>query len=232
MLDFASAKTCAERGSSDRCPRSCLRPFRLGQQILDAGGCPSSVAHRHTLSHLWVGPLAMARWRRSSSHFRRQKRRSYARRQGIELIVRGPGEEKMSRLNKVETWQSQRPEPVRNGRKQLECVGRTSAADAIREPSKRDSAPVNPAACFASPSEVVRDPILTAAQKRDVLQRWALDEYLIQVGMTAEIAQGKSVRLDEVIDALIDLDNGSKMTATSRMAQARTMPTRVKGHAA
>jgi hypothetical protein len=135
----------------------------------------------------------------------------------------------MSKLKEIATWQHQHP--VRNGGKRLGSARRVRS-DATREPAERDCALVNPAAGFASPDDVVRDPNLTAAEKQDVLRRWALDEYLIQTGMTKRTAQSEPSRLDEIIDALIDMDVGAKMTTISRVTQARTTTTRFAERAA
>jgi hypothetical protein len=135
----------------------------------------------------------------------------------------------MSKLKEIATRQHQHPEPIRNGRKRL---GSERTLGALREPAERDCALVNTAAGFASPGDVVRDPTLTAAEKQDVLRRWALDEYLIQTGMTDWTAQSVPSRLDEIIDALIDSDVGAKMTTISRVTQARTTTTRFAERAA
>jgi hypothetical protein len=68
---------------------------------------------------------------------------------------------------------------------------------------------VTPAAVPADmdPRHVLRDPTLSAAEKRDLLHGWAFDAY-------GELARAKTKpasasRLPEVIDALIDLDQMS-----------------------
>jgi hypothetical protein len=59
---------------------------------------------------------------------------------------------------------------------------------------------------FAAPVDVLRDPDLTPDQKREVLFRWAFDAYRIELGVASGAAPRAASRLDEVIDALIDLD--------------------------
>lgn len=65
-----------------------------------------------------------------------------------------------------------------------------------------DRAFVNPAAVFASPEEVVRHPLLTIDCKREILWRWAWDEYLLDLANADGMAEGEPSRLDEVRAAL------------------------------
>jgi hypothetical protein len=65
----------------------------------------------------------------------------------------------------------------------------------------------NPAEGYGSPQDVLRDPNLSTAQKREVLQRWALDSYLVELAPPKGEAQNAASRLSAVIDALIDLDD-------------------------
>ena len=65
---------------------------------------------------------------------------------------------------------------------------------------------VNPAAVFRSPNDVVDDPILPLDCKREILKRWAWDEYLLQVASDEAMPEGKEAsRLDEVKCALLAL---------------------------
>jgi hypothetical protein len=58
----------------------------------------------------------------------------------------------------------------------------------------------------AEPQEVLRDPSLSLAEKRDVLRRWALDAYLIELSLSKGEAASEPSRLNEVIDAMLDLE--------------------------
>jgi hypothetical protein len=58
---------------------------------------------------------------------------------------------------------------------------------------------------YAAPQDVLRDPALSQSEKRDVLRRWALDAYVTE-SAPSEHAKPDSWHLDEVIDALIALD--------------------------
>jgi hypothetical protein len=69
-----------------------------------------------------------------------------------------------------------------------------------------DRALVSPASVFASPSEVVHDPSLSTEDKREILRRWAWDEWLLEVEADESPAAGKPSRYDEVRSALLMLD--------------------------
>ena len=79
--------------------------------------------------------------------------------------------------------------------------GRTSCRDAPLLPDL-DRAFVNPASVFDTPHDVVRYPLLTIDCKREILQRWAWDEYLIDLAEAEGMAGGEPLRLDEVKAAL------------------------------
>jgi hypothetical protein len=65
-----------------------------------------------------------------------------------------------------------------------------------------DRAFVNPASVFDSPQEVVRHPLLTIDCKREILVRWAWDEYLVDLADAEGMPEGEPSRLDEVKAAL------------------------------
>ncbi len=70
---------------------------------------------------------------------------------------------------------------------------------------------VNPAAVFRSPNDVVDDPILPVDCKREILTRWAWDEYLLQVASDEAMPEGReSSRLDEVKCALLALQEAER----------------------
>jgi len=69
-----------------------------------------------------------------------------------------------------------------------------------------DRALVNPAAVFASPREVLHDPGLTLADKREVLRRWAWDAWLLELAAEEAMAAGEPSRYEEVRAALLALD--------------------------
>ena len=145
---------------------------------------------------------------------------AYARRQGLTCVVHGMGELAMAKLRARSTSDRRdRNRPlVRPWR--LEWVERTLGLDTGRYPVGTDRALVNPAACFASPDEVLRDPKLSPEQKREILRRWALDAYLIEVAMTEGMPQGEPSRLDEVVDALIDLNDTENSASLAQAGHA------------
>ena len=61
---------------------------------------------------------------------------------------------------------------------------------------------VNPASVFDTPHDVVRHPLLTIDCKREILQRWAWDEYLLDLAEAEGMPEGEPSRLDEVKAAL------------------------------
>jgi hypothetical protein len=65
-----------------------------------------------------------------------------------------------------------------------------------------DRAFVNPASVFDTPHEVVRHPLLTIDCKREILQRWAWDEYLLDLAAAEGMPEREPSRLDEVKAAL------------------------------
>jgi hypothetical protein len=65
-----------------------------------------------------------------------------------------------------------------------------------------DRAFVIPASVFGSPHDVVRHPLLTIDCKREILQRWAWDEYLLDLADAEGMPEGEPSRLDSVKAAL------------------------------
>ncbi len=69
-----------------------------------------------------------------------------------------------------------------------------------------ETALVNPAAVFRSPNNVIDDPVLSVDCKREILKRWAWDEYLLQVASDEAMPEGREPsRLEEVKCALLAL---------------------------
>jgi hypothetical protein len=72
-----------------------------------------------------------------------------------------------------------------------------------------DRALLDPAAFFVDPEEIVKHPTLSFDKKRELLHRWAFDAYRVEV-VAAEAARPfERSRLDEVIDALIALEEAA-----------------------
>ncbi|WP_267356497.1 MULTISPECIES: NADH dehydrogenase ubiquinone Fe-S protein 4 [unclassified Methylobacterium] len=64
---------------------------------------------------------------------------------------------------------------------------------------------VNPAAVFAAPAQVLDHPRLLPGCKREILRRWAWDEYLKEVAAAEGMAEGEPSQLDAVTAALLAL---------------------------
>jgi len=66
-----------------------------------------------------------------------------------------------------------------------------------------DAALLDPARVFASPGEVARHPLLTEAERREILMRWLWDAQRIEaMADEAPLDGGEPSRLDEVLEAL------------------------------
>jgi hypothetical protein len=65
-----------------------------------------------------------------------------------------------------------------------------------------DRALVTPASVFESPDDVVRHPLLTIECKREILWRWAWDEYLLDLALADGMPEGEPPRLPQVKAAL------------------------------
>jgi hypothetical protein len=90
-------------------------------------------------------------------------------------------------------------------------AGAVPWASWLQDRSSRRDAPLlpdleraflNPASVFDSPHDIVRHPLLTIDCKREILQRWAWDEYLLALADTDGMPEGEPSRLDEVKAAL------------------------------
>jgi hypothetical protein len=138
---------------------------------------------------------------------------AYARRQGLRYRLQGtdnpdarPGSNAKAanaRSSSPDVW------PWR-----LEWVERTLG---LRSAQNKSGPVCGPAAYYASPQDVLDDHDLSPAQKRDVLRRWALDAYLIELALFRGEPQSEPSRLDEVIYALFDLDETQTGTSARRM---------------
>jgi len=133
---------------------------------------------------------------------------AYARRQGLPYVVQGAPVRRPEL--RVVAGSDTESTPGAARRRRLEWVENTLGCDAIRDGL---GAGADPAARYSDPQAILRDETLTVQKKRDMLQRWALDAYLLEVGASQGTAQSKASRLEEVIDAIIDLDGAAVLNA-------------------
>jgi hypothetical protein len=99
---------------------------------------------------------------------------------------------------------------------------------ASTSPAKvEDLAPHSVTACYANPNEILKSPKLSRQQKRKLLCKWAFDAYRVEVTATGGIPPCSPSRLDEVIDALVELDVGSvaSVSKVSRISPPETTDT-------
>jgi hypothetical protein len=134
---------------------------------------------------------------------------AYARKQGLQYTVISPSHEERQGHG------TQGPSPAARSalaerRLRLEWVERTLGPDVIRDGFGPG---LDPAVVYADPQDVLRDPKLDPEQKREVLHRWALDAYLLELAYSNGEPQAQLSRLQEVIDALIDLGQPPSLPA-------------------
>ena len=140
----------------------------------------------------------------------------YAQRQGLNFIVQGAGTFTPKHQLVVDNASADLSGAAsrRARRQRLEWVERTLGTDVIRH----GLGPGDPAADYASPDEVLHDARLSPEQKRDVLRHWALNAYQIELALSRGEPQSEPSRLEEVITAMLDLEQ--EHSATAEKAQA------------
>jgi hypothetical protein len=85
---------------------------------------------------------------------------------------------------------------------------------------------------YINPSEVLRDAKLPVQQKRNLLRQWAFDAYCMEVPTTDDVPASAPSRLDEAIDALIDLDEATTAAAVCEPARMSVKKADRRGQAA
>ncbi|MGV7032329.1 NADH dehydrogenase ubiquinone Fe-S protein 4 [Methylobacterium symbioticum] len=136
---------------------------------------------------------------------------AYAERQGLDYGIE-PEPARPASVTLVPPWQwNRRPAPP-SGRA-IKAAPRRQAVDAQVEGSHErgglpdlERALVNPAAVFATPRDVLNHPRLMNGCKREILRRWAWDEYLKELASAEGMPEGEPSRLDEVKAALLCLE--------------------------
>jgi hypothetical protein len=103
---------------------------------------------------------------------------AYARRQGMGFVLHGSqASETSGRPIADSKGFNSPPYQPSAGRPRLERVERALGSDVVCQGAQ-------PGGHHAKPQEVLRDPSLSLAEKRDVLRRWALDAYLIELSLS------------------------------------------------
>jgi hypothetical protein len=128
---------------------------------------------------------------------------AYTRRQGLHFMVQGAGDAPPEVRGIVDSTpssgNSSQPEPRQ---RRLERAERTRGPDIIPDRSGPEH---DPAKRYAGPRGVLNDDGLLPGQKQEVLRRWALDLYKIELLRGHQPGSGPS-SLGELIDAMLDLD--------------------------
>jgi hypothetical protein len=151
---------------------------------------------------------------------------AYARRQGLTFVVHGVEQSKKDRRPSLQPRQSQnRATAVSKGLDRTKCELETNAA---RAATGNELTSINPTARYAHPSDVLRDPTLSAREKHDILQRSALEAYRRET----DVAERVQSQLDNIIDALIDLDSGEPLAVLTKRADMQRFGSRTEGKAA
>jgi hypothetical protein len=88
---------------------------------------------------------------------------------------------------------------------------------------------LHPAQAFEHPRNVVADPDLTVNEKRAILASWASDACAVEAAPALRRAPGgrEPVSVDEILEALRDLDRQARASGTQRPGLGR----RVRGTA-
>jgi hypothetical protein len=86
---------------------------------------------------------------------------------------------------------------------------------------------LHPANAFASPADVVNDPDLTLYEKRAILASWASDACAVEAAPDLRRGpEGRTVRFDDVMDALRALDRLGGDVGAIRRSDRRAIGSR------
>ncbi|MCJ2125508.1 NADH dehydrogenase ubiquinone Fe-S protein 4 [Methylobacterium sp. J-077] len=135
---------------------------------------------------------------------------AYAERQGLDYSVEPePAAVPRKRPGKRPVGAARSDERRQPGRAPLRVVlGRKQAPAAppgYPDGPDLERALINPAAVFATPAAVLDHPRLLREGKREILWRWAWDEYLKEVAAAEGMAEGEPSQLEAVKAALLAL---------------------------
>ena len=139
---------------------------------------------------------------------------AYACRQGLNYTVQGMPQPKPALSVIGEPTDANQDAAVAHGQR-LAWVERTLGPEVIRHGFGPGA---NPTEIYAVPQDVLRDTGLTADGKRDMLQRWALEAYMLDLAFSSGASEARTSHLQEVIDALIELDKTNPPRANDEHA--------------
>ncbi|TPJ49612.1 NADH dehydrogenase ubiquinone Fe-S protein 4 [Mesorhizobium sp. B2-6-4] len=130
----------------------------------------------------------------------------YAPRQGLAYTVQGgPVAEKSSVQPSEAERRLQAGADVVLNRLQLALL--QSSHGGVSQAPHYGPALTDPEVLYASPMDVVADPLLTADEKRAILRNWAWNEYLVDLATAEGMPENaRPTRLDEVESALLALE--------------------------
>lgn len=132
----------------------------------------------------------------------REEAVAYAERHGLTYRVRNDAPPGRPRSTTSEGWgDSAGVATIPEVLGEVVCLSSYGRCDLSAQPDP-ERALVSPAAIFASPDDVVRHPQLSLDCKREVLWRWAWDEYLLEVAQDEGMPDGPPSRLADVKAAL------------------------------
>jgi len=124
---------------------------------------------------------------------------AYARRQGLQFTVQGL-EGPKPRL--VSDNPGAEGRTASQQRHRMEWIERTLGPEVFRASGHE----IVPSASYTDPQQVLLDSNLPRTRKEDVLRRWALEAYQIEVEHSKGKLLTRPSHLKEVIDALLDLE--------------------------
>jgi hypothetical protein len=127
---------------------------------------------------------------------------AYAEQQGLAYTVQGMVQRDPELRVITSSTEAERAAATAR-RQRLEWVENTLGPNAIRYGLGPG---VDPAALYTDPQDVLRNKELKLEQKRELLRRWALDAYILELTCSDGRLEAEGSRLQEVMDALIALD--------------------------
>ncbi|MBZ9775499.1 NADH dehydrogenase ubiquinone Fe-S protein 4 [Mesorhizobium sp. CO1-1-8] len=147
----------------------------------------------------------------------------YAERQGLNYLVQAPSSGSQAKVSSRQASEEKHAFcDVVWQRLQLAWVQASHNYCAGAQAAHMQTALSEPETFYASPMEVVDDPVLAPDEKRAVLKNWAWNEYLIDLATAEGMPEtSRPTRLDEVELALLALQ-GSTQRFQTRLSPVRS----------